>query len=901
MTAIERPTDPISNWRASLEQHLAPIRGPLLDRDCAQHHLSTWWKTDRHKDPIMLIRASSGMGKTSLVLQWSINEAKTPVIYVNANNLSALSQLWPKLADALGLVIPTLFDASSLQNAIQYTCREHQPLIILDDISSFPEDLLIEALRTTIPMTSCLLTTCNLEQKAQSITLQPLKAAIAIEFLEQTTQHTIAKSPRLHITPRELRWVLTRTKWVHPSKALAQLSKQTSYLDVIVDVWHQLDASSQLFLSQLSVFANGMPSLWLSELFDAHMPEWPDILLQLIEKGLVFEHQIDGTQWLSTSTEMRTYAFERGSAHLTSRVGDLIVNHLEQWIQVFSRRNDDILFSILLNMRHAFEMLLSSEDAHTRAACCALLISSKPYHNVPFEFESHLEQLTHLRDKFQAHIQLALANLYTEISDLGSAEKTWRAMQRWLPEEPWAIPFATKAHLGLSLIALYREDVNDASKQLALAIDTCPTNHLPLQALCVAQQSRVAQIRGDRTLAKQWMEKALLLARRTNNVLLEIKMLHNLGVFHTDVNALNEAMLYLKQCQAQRDSCPISLRANCDNAMGMVWMRLGEHKEASWCFERSSTTFERCASFFGVLMAKGNLAMVAMDALELDKAQNYLEEAYLLAAGQEDLYIVLALANIHCCLHLLRGENEHALALYQQRIAPSLAQIQLLDLCLCLNSLRVFIGCRLQRWDDVHDALQTLDALSCPSTGHHQQMIELIHIFADWHTGVHDAISDTKQYKNHCWQWLLRVNTFTFADLGHSEALRWITNLICADLPPHMQTIWLALCANNHLDHWWINGPCDWIRRPDHTWLDLQSAEQLKSILSVIRDVANSGGVDIYTMIDAVWPDEYIEPDAAANRLYVSISKMRKRGIGIIVNHSGQYMIDPTQSVLWLT
>lgn len=56
-------------------------------------------------------------------------------------------------------------------------------------------------------------------------------------------------------------------------------------------------------------------------------------------------------------------------------------------------------------------------------------------------------------------------------------------------------------------------------------------------------------------------------------------------------------------------------------------------------------------------------------------------------------------------------------------------------------------------------------------------------------------------------------------------------------------------------------------------------------------------GLDADALIERVWPGEQIMPDAARNRLYVAISKLRKAGLGDMLDRdaAGRYSL-----VKWL-
>lgn len=81
------------------------------------------------------------------------------------------------------------------------------------------------------------------------------------------------------------------------------------------------------------------------------------------------------------------------------------------------------------------------------------------------------------------------------------------------------------------------------------------------------------------------------------------------------------------------------------------------------------------------------------------------------------------------------------------------------------------------------------------------------------------------------------------------------------------------------------------------TWIDMARRETPFRLLQSLVDhrLSHPGeAIDPYALFEEVWPDESIMPDAAQNRLYVTINTLRREGLKeLIINNSHGYLLDP--------
>ena len=86
-------------------------------------------------------------------------------------------------------------------------------------------------------------------------------------------------------------------------------------------------------------------------------------------------------------------------------------------------------------------------------------------------------------------------------------------------------------------------------------------------------------------------------------------------------------------------------------------------------------------------------------------------------------------------------------------------------------------------------------------------------------------------------------------------------------------------------------------------WHDLRRRPLLRRLLlELVEQRRGSPGTGITAdrLVEAAWPGEHILPDAATNRLYVALARLRKMGLrDVIQSRPEGYAIDPAVDVVW--
>ena len=93
-----------------------------------------------------------------------------------------------------------------------------------------------------------------------------------------------------------------------------------------------------------------------------------------------------------------------------------------------------------------------------------------------------------------------------------------------------------------------------------------------------------------------------------------------------------------------------------------------------------------------------------------------------------------------------------------------------------------------------------------------------------------------------------------------------------------------------------------WFRPPGGKWMDITPRLQVgQLLLGLVEHWREKTGqpLSLEDVVSLLWPDERILPQAAANRVYVTISKLRKCGLDkVLLSGSDGYWLDPSLTLI---
>jgi hypothetical protein len=99
-----------------------------------------------------------------------------------------------------------------------------------------------------------------------------------------------------------------------------------------------------------------------------------------------------------------------------------------------------------------------------------------------------------------------------------------------------------------------------------------------------------------------------------------------------------------------------------------------------------------------------------------------------------------------------------------------------------------------------------------------------------------------------------------------------------------------------------VVGPqCTWYQTPQHKRYDFRRRAAPKRILDrLVQQHLDSPGkrLEVYELIEAGWPDERIQSEAAENRLWVTLATLRKLGLREYIDKDEKgYCLDPSLQI----
>ena len=118
--------------------------------------------------------------------------------------------------------------------------------------------------------------------------------------------------------------------------------------------------------------------------------------------------------------------------------------------------------------------------------------------------------------------------------------------------------------------------------------------------------------------------------------------------------------------------------------------------------------------------------------------------------------------------------------------------------------------------------------------------------------------------------------------VNQSWLLRWATDRVLARLPELSRSKVLAESQDPSGSSLLVCDDGRWFRAPGAEWSDLGNRRQFASLLLLLVEYHETRPDDPITMdelVEGMWPDERMHPDAATNRIGVAIAALRKAGL----------------------
>lgn len=412
-------------------------------------------------------------------------------------------------------------------------------------------------------------------------------------------------------------------------------------------------------------------------------------------------------------------------------------------------------------------------------------------------------------------------------------------------------------------------------------------------------RAKLCHIFGDRLAALERFEQALGYARQVQDKLREARIVHNLAIIYTDSGHFGRAHDYLMQALQQHhehgDWLPL---AQGYNSLGVLLMRERRFEAALEAYDDATKAFKRCGVTSAAPMIMTNEAMVMLELGRYEDALHKGQQAQYLLLGSPEVYLSGAASLVVAYAHWFLEQTLQARQILQDRLSvlEHATHWQLrISFYSGLGGLYAIDGL----YEQAQEAFaQAQDALPAGDDPILEDLITLHQLHVPLHR-AHHAINegdDALGYKL-CFEVLNTLSAFRQRDLAHerAEPLRFATTFLVRAMPQWLQQLWRCELEGEHV--LWVSPQASFVRPPRASWFDLSRSPaqaQLLNVLVQARVLQPGAPLNIETLISRTWQGEHIEPESAANRLHVNLSKLRKAGLQrLLLRVDDGYMLDP--------
>jgi tetratricopeptide (TPR) repeat protein len=368
----------------------------------------------------------------------------------------------------------------------------------------------------------------------------------------------------------------------------------------------------------------------------------------------------------------------------------------------------------------------------------------------------------------------------------------------------------------------------------------------------------------DLEAAERCYEEAIATARGAGDRRAEARALGNLGAVHHDSRRFERAReRYRMAIEMLRQVGESRLEGIFQNNLGLLSHEAGEYADAKEQFGRALRLLSNAGDLRYEAITLGNVGMLHHELRELDAARDAHEAS---AAG------------------LARTSDVHSRALAEARLAAVLAELGRLD-----EAERAF------------DAAETLAArMEEPIT---KTTLEVLRAFVDLAL-ARQAVADESPATGAAARARRRM------ELAHARD--GVTGRSAAEVSDDVRTALRILGRGLHElpakgatrggPQLRIGPGAGAYRPPGGRWHDLSRHHAMRRILLRLIEqhaVASGRGVSVAALQRAAWPGERMKTSAGANRVYVAIANLRKRGLEPYLQRGDEgYFLDPEVAIM---
>lgn len=423
-----------------------------------------------------------------------------------------------------------------------------------------------------------------------------------------------------------------------------------------------------------------------------------------------------------------------------------------------------------------------------------------------------------------------------------------------------------------------------------------------LRARCLSARGHAHLVERRPGEAASDFEQALALARASGERGLEAEALRGLGVALRDVGRHAEAAERFSQAtEAARMAGDLGLEAQVASSIGTLHRFRGEHEAALSHYERALALHLERGDPRGEAIVRGNLGHAYAALGRSEEAEREIRAALpvLRAIGDRRSEAILT-GSLGAAL-VLRGYPGDAVPLYRHALALS-RELGDEPMVGVNRAILAALGAQGGRLAEAEQGFaQARVALERAAAGAWQPVIDLLEGVLDLARSRRAAAADDAGASARHLA-LARGRLATAPPSPASAAAEhvvfassWLARLL-DDRPGEP-----APAAASPAPVLEVGPSARWFRMAGGTRVDLTRRRPLRRVLRVLvasRRSAPGQPAAPEAIARAVWPDQRLAPSAAASRIYVVVSQLRKLGLEeAIARQSGGYLLHPAVAI----
>lgn len=824
------------------------------------------------KARIITLWGTAGIGKTRLAREFAAHHLPEghDAVFCDLSMSRDLDTAQLAIADALGLRLPENGSSEEIGESLGFAIAARgRVLLVLDNLEQIVDDIApsITAWCERATLARFLVTTRERLRVPGEHTLEvsplsvlpdkslPAGSAAAQLFLERTA----ALVPDFKAGDKEratIAELVERLEGIPLAIELAAARMDLLGLDQLRTLLSErlatLNAKSRGVPSRQSTLRAAIAWSWdlLSNQEQTHLAQSSvfcgsfdlDAACQVLQSSDASDSTIDVLQSLRDKSLLLVHRDKKARFHMYASVRAYAAEKLAE------SQSEQAVYE-----RHgAYYLKIAEEHAESvqqSGAVESLLVLSEALENLLAVFERSVGNTVSAEGDIALRVVLALDVV---LATRGTVHRHQRLLERALARavgetaDPHRIASGKRA---LGNVLRLRGDLAQASELLTEALATLPSTD---RANVLADIGVLHHQRRELAEASDFYRQAEAAARAEDKQRVVARVLGNLGALHHDAAEFEKgAAQYQAALRIFREIGDTRLWGIFLTNLGVLELEQGNVAEARSRFERARGALEEVSDQRLMAITLGNMGLLEHLDGDVDLARSYHDEALplLRAAGDTRSEVF---ATIRLAAALASSGQAHQAAQHFDQAAHLLETVD----------------------DDLGAETLTLArSFTRVAEAHHAWLGNRAISLDDVHAAIAIARDGSPSLVNRSDDARLLVRR-----LEHEIAV-------------------LTKGCKTDMGAFVVGPEAKWFRCPESEWQDISSRRELRLILlRLVRERRAQPGhaLTLEELRLAAWPDDLSSQDAASNRTYVLLTKLRKLGLQkLLLREDGGYVLDP--------